>query len=146
VFGLYLAGLLPIPALAREIRVQLSSRPTGPFGSLLVGVAFGAGWTPCIGPILASILLYVGLGTTALRGTLLLATYAVGLGLPFILASLAFNWFLASTQVVRRWIGPLERVAGILLALVGVAMLTGSFAALGRTLAGLGQLFTLKTP
>ncbi len=146
VFGLYLAGFLPIPALAREMRVQLSERPTGPFGSLLVGVAFGAGWTPCIGPILASILLYVGLGSTALRGTLLLATYAVGLGLPFILASLAFNWFLAGANRVRRWLGVLERGAGILLALVGLMMLTGSFAALGRTLAGLGQLINLKIP
>ncbi len=146
VFGLYLAGLLPVPALAREIRVHLSDRPTGPFGSLLVGVAFGAGWTPCIGPILASILLYVGLGTTTVRGTLLLATYAIGLGLPFILASVAFNWFLAGTQRVRRWIGPIQKGAGILLAVVGIAMITGSFAALGRTLAGLGQLINLKTP
>lgn len=146
VFGLYLAGLLPVRALAREIRVQLSSRPTGLFGSLLVGVAFGAGWTPCIGPILASILLYVGLGTTAVRGTLLLATYALGLGLPFVLASVAFNWFLASTQRIKRWMAPLERVAGILVVIVGVAMVSGSFETLGRLLAGLGQLVNLKGP
>ncbi len=146
VFGLYLAGLLPLPALAREIRVHLSSRPTGPFGSLLVGVAFGAGWTPCIGPILASILLYVGLGATALRGTLLLATYALGLGLPFVLASVAFNWFLAGANRLKRWTGTLERVAGILVAIVGLAMATGSFETLGRVLAGLGQLVNLKGP
>jgi cytochrome c-type biogenesis protein len=146
VFGLYLAGLLPIPALAREIRVSLASRPAGPFGSLLVGIAFGAGWTPCIGPILASILLYVGLQTTMLRGTLLLATYAVGLGIPFVLASIAFNWFMAGTKKVKRWIVPLERVAGVLLALVGLAMVTGTFAALNRGLAGLGQLINLELP
>lgn len=146
VFGLYLARFLPIPALAREIRVSLASRPAGPLGSLLVGVAFGAGWTPCVGPILASILLYVGLQATMLHGTLLLATYAIGLGIPFVLASIAFNWFMAGTKKVKRWIVPLERAAGILLALVGLAMVTGTFATVTRGLAGLGQLVNLELP
>lgn len=143
-FGLYLAGVLRLPALSREVRVQLSERPAGPLGSLLVGVAFGAGWTPCIGPILASVLLYAGLESTQLHGTLLLGTYALGLGIPFVVAAVAFNWFLAGAQKARAWIVPLERTAGALLVLVGIMMLTGTLARLTSYLAGLGQLINLE--
>ena len=146
VLGLYLAGWLPIAALAREFRVQLRDRPTGPLGSMAVGMAFGAGWTPCIGPVLASILLYVGLDTTRPDGVLLLGAYSVGLGIPFVAAAVAFNWYLAGVQRVRRWIVPLSRAAGVILVVVGVSMLTGSFARLTAYLAGMGQLINLGTP
>jgi cytochrome c-type biogenesis protein len=144
--GLYLTGWLRLGALDREIRVHLSSRPTGPAGSFLVGMAFGAGWTPCIGPVLASILLYAGLEATRVEGALLLTAYAVGLGIPFIVASVAFNAFLAGVDKVREWLVPLGRIAGIVLTLVGAAMLTGSFARLTAFLAGLGQLVNLEMP
>lgn len=144
--GLYLTGLLRFPALAREMRVHLSSRPTGPAGSLLVGAAFGAGWTPCIGPVLASILLYAGLEATRVEGALLLTTYALGLGIPFIAASVAFNGFLAGMEKVRDWLVPLSRAAGAVLVLIGVMMMTGSFARLTAFLAGLGQLVNLEMP
>jgi len=146
VLGLYLAGVLRIPLFARELRVQLSSRPAGAAGSLLVGVAFGAGWTPCIGPVLASILLYTSLEATMAQGTLLLLTYALGLGLPFVLASVAFNWFVAGAEHVKRWIVPLERMAGTLLVVIGLLMVSGGFARLTAFLAGLGQLITLEMP
>lgn len=144
--GLHLLGVLRTTALAREIRVQLSSRPSGAAGSFLVGVAFGAGWTPCIGPVLASILLYASLEASRAQGVLLLAVYAIGLGLPFIAASVAFNVFLAASERVRRWMVPMERAAGAVLALVGVMMITGSFAAVSAFLAGLGQLVNLEMP
>ena len=144
VLGLYLAGVLRIPLFARELRVQLSSRPAGAAGSLLVGVAFGAGWTPCIGPVLASILLYTSLEATMAQGTLLLLTYALGLGLPFVLASVAFNWFVAGAEHVKRWMVPLERIAGTLLVVIGLLMASGSFARMTAFLAGLGQLITLE--
>ena len=115
-------------------------------GSLLVGVAFGAGWSPCIGPVLASILLYTSLEATMAQGTLLLATYAVGLGLPFVVAAVAFSWFIARGERVRRWLVPLERAAGGLLVVIGLLMVTGSFAKLTAFLAGLGQLVTLEMP
>lgn len=146
VLGLFLAGVLRVPALARELRMHPAARPAGPLGSLFVGVAFGAGWTPCIGPILASILLYVSFESTRPDGALLLGTYAVGLGLPFVLASVAFNWFVAGAERARRWVVPLGRVAGTLLALIGLLMVSGSFASLTSYLAGLGQLITLEMP
>lgn len=144
VLGLYMAGLLPVPALARELRVHLTRKPAGQAGSFVVGMAFGAGWTPCIGPVLASILLYASMEATALHGALLLGTYAVGLGVPFLVASVAFNWFLAGAAVMKRWLVPLERAAGTVLVVVGVLMATGSFARLTGFLAGLGQLINLE--
>lgn len=145
-FGLHLMGLLRWTALAREARVQLASKPAGAIGSFLVGVAFGAGWTPCIGPVLASILLYASLEPTQLHGVLLLAVYAAGLGLPFVVASVAFNAFLAGAARLRRWMVPIERVAGGVLAVVGVMMITGSFATVSAFLAGMGQLVNLEMP
>lgn len=145
VFGLHLTGLLRLPALAREVRLDWGSRPAGPVGSLLVGVAFGAGWTPCVGPILASILLYAGFEGTVLHGTLLLGTYGLGLAVPFVGAAAAFNWFLAGRARVRRWVLPLERAAGTVLVLMGLLMVSGHYAAINRFLAGLGQLVNLES-
>lgn len=145
-FGLYLAGVLRLPGLAREMRVHLSEKPTGPIGSFLVGVAFGAGWTPCIGPVLASILLYASMEGTQSQGALLLATYAFGLGIPFVLASVAFNTFLAGAAKMRDWMVPLGRIAGATLVVVGVMMATGSFATLTTFLAGMGQFVNLEMP
>ncbi len=144
IFGLYLLGVLRVPGLAREWRLHVSSKPAGLLGSFLVGVAFGAGWTPCIGPILGTILLYAGLQGTVAQGMGLLAVYGAGLGLPFILAAVGFNWFLAGMERIRRWAGPLEKMAGVLLVLVGFLMLTGQFAALSATLADMGQLINLE--
>lgn len=145
-FGLYLAGAVSLPALSRERRFHLASRPAGWAGSMLVGVAFGAGWTPCIGPVLASVLLYASLEATRVEGMLLLATYAVGLGIPFVAASAMFNGFVASAQRVKKWMVPLGRLAGAVLALVGIMMVTGSYATLAAFLAGMGQLVNLETP
>jgi cytochrome c-type biogenesis protein len=145
-FGLYLTGLVRIPWLASERRIHVASRPSGWSGSFLVGVAFGAGWTPCIGPVLASILLYAGMETTRIEGTALLAAYAAGLGIPFVAASAMFNGFLASLQRVRRWTVPLGRLAGVALVLVGLAMVTGTYARWAGVLAGMGQLVNLEMP
>ena len=144
IFGLYLAGVLRIPALAREMRVHLSDKPAGAIGSFVVGIAFGAGWTPCIGPILGSILLYAGMEATMAQGTLLLATYALGLGIPFVVAAVAFNWFLASVDKVKEWMVPLERMAGAVLVVIGVLMASGHFATMTAFLAGMGQLINLE--
>jgi len=143
-FGLYLLGVLRPAFLARERRVRLARKPTGRVGSVLVGVAFGAGWTPCIGPVLASILLYAGMQTTMTEGMLLLAVYALGLGVPFFAAALAVNWFLAGTRLLRRRLATIERAAGALLVVVGLLLASGRFAAMTNYLAGFGQLLTLE--
>ena len=134
-FGLYMLGILKIPALMRERRVQLASKPAGKLGSVVVGAAFGAGWTPCIGPVLASVLLYASFEETLLQGMVLLGAYALGLGIPFFLAAVALNWFLAGSARVRRWILPLERAAGAVMLLVGVLLFTGQFAVITSFLA-----------
>src|SRR5690606_21338570 len=129
-FGLYLLGVLRLPALTRERRVHLARKPAGRLGSVLVGIAFGAGWTPCVGPVLASVLLYASFEQTMARGMVLLGAYALGLGIPFFLSAVALNWFLAGAAGVRRWLPPLERAAGAVLVLVGVLLFTGEFARL----------------
>jgi len=146
-FGLHMLGLLHrLPgtgALHRERRVHPYRKPAGVLGSMVVGVAFGAGWTPCIGPVLASILLYAGLEATMTEGMLLLGTYGLGLGIPFIVAAVGFNWFLAGTERIRRRAWLVERMAGGLLLGLGGMMVTGQFAILNAWLAGLGQLLEL---
>jgi cytochrome c-type biogenesis protein len=134
-FGLYLLGWLRLPALMRERRVQLASKPAGRLGSVVAGVAFGAGWTPCVGPVLASVLLYASFEETMTRGMLLLGVYALGLGIPFFASAVALNWFLAGSGRVRRWLVPLERAAGAVLLLVGVLLFSGHFAAISAFLA-----------
>ncbi|HKW50997.1 MAG TPA: cytochrome c biogenesis CcdA family protein, partial [Candidatus Eisenbacteria bacterium] len=101
-FGIYLTGIIQIPFLSRERKVHLSGKPLGVLGSILVGITFAAGWTPCIGPILASILLYASTAKTVGTGILLLSVYSLGLGLPFLLASLGMNSFLAASSRLRR--------------------------------------------
>jgi cytochrome c-type biogenesis protein len=139
-FGLSLLGVLRVPSLMRERRVHLASKPAGVAGSLLVGVAFGAGWTPCIGPVLASILLYAGMEATMTRGMLLLVAYSLGLGIPFLVAAVGFNWYLAGARRVTRWLRPLELGAGAVLVVMGVLLFTGRFTALSSFLASFGQL------
>jgi cytochrome c-type biogenesis protein len=143
-FGLYLVGVLRPRFLARERRVQLARKPTGRVGSVLVGMAFGAGWTPCVGPVLASILLYAGMQATMTEGMLLLGVYAVGLGIPFFAAAVAFNWFLAGTRLLRRRLAVIEKVAGVLLVVVGVLLVSGRFTIMSNYLAGFGQLLSLE--
>lgn len=142
-FGVVLVGLVRVPVLDRELRPRFAQRPVGALGSLAVGVAFGAGWTPCIGPILGTVLLYASLEATAVQGTMLLGTYALGLGVPFVAASAGLSWFMAGSERVRGWIVPLQRIAGTVLVLIGLMMLTGRFAQLTAFLAGLGQLINL---
>jgi cytochrome c-type biogenesis protein len=141
--GLSLLGVLRIPALMRERRVQLATRPAGLAGSLVVGVAFGAGWTPCVGPVLASILLYAGLEATMVNGMLLLAAYTLGLGLPFFVAAVGLNWYLAGAVRLRHWVRPIELGAGALLLAVGLLLFTGRFALLSSFLVGFGQVFNI---
>ncbi len=137
VFGLFTMGVIRIGWLSREARVQLADKPLGYLGSVLAGIAFGAGWTPCIGPILGSILLYTSTRADLAQGLRLLGAYSLGLALPFLAAAWALEAFLRWFQRFRRYIAWVERIAGALLVLVGLLMLTGSFTLLSGWLQGL---------
>lgn len=143
-FGLYLLGVLRFGPLSRERRVHLSRKPAGILGTFLVGITFGAGWTPCIGPVLGSILLFAGLEQTVLQGTLLLGTYGLGLALPFVGSAVLINWFLAGVRRIRQHLPWIERIAGATLLVMGILMITGHFALLNAYLADLGQLINLE--
>ncbi len=140
-FGLYTLGAFRLGFLAREARVQLADKPLGYLGSVLTGMAFGAGWTPCIGPILGSILLYASTRADLAQGLRLLTAYSLGLAIPFLVAAWALEYFLRWFQRFRRYIGWVERVAGVLLVVVGLLMLTGSFTLLSGWLQGLTPSF-----
>ncbi|MGJ0503037.1 MAG: cytochrome c biogenesis CcdA family protein [Methylocystis sp.] len=122
--GLHFIGLLKVGLLYREKRAEIS-KPMGLFGSYVMGLAFAFGWTPCIGPILAAILAVAGTQETVPLGAALLATYSLGLGLPFIGAGLALGRFLAFVARFRQHFGKVEKVVGVLLVFTGVAFLTG---------------------
>lgn len=124
IFGLYLLGVLNIGAFMRERRVHLHDKPVGYLGSVVVGVAFGAGWSPCIGPILGAILTYTASAADYQRGLLLLFAYSMGLAVPFLVAALAVNWFLRMFARFRTQMVWVQRIAGVLLIIVGVLMLT----------------------
>lgn len=122
--GLHFIGLLKVSLLYREKRAEIT-KPIGLFGSYVMGLAFAFGWTPCIGPILAAILAVAGTQETVALGAALLATYSLGLGLPFIGAGLALGRFLAFVARFRRHFGKVEKIVGVLLVFTGVAFLTG---------------------
>ncbi|HEX6534406.1 MAG TPA: cytochrome c biogenesis protein CcdA [Gemmatimonadaceae bacterium] len=137
VFGLYLLGLFDLRAFGRERRVHLADKPVGYLGTVLVGVAFGAGWTPCIGPILGSILIYTSSAADLQRGLLLLFAYSLGLAIPFLLAALAIDRFLAAFARFRGAMVWVNRVGGVLLIVVGVLLLTDYFTILAGWLQGI---------
>jgi cytochrome c-type biogenesis protein len=133
-FGLYLLGVFQWGVLARERRIHLQNKPVGYLGSALVGLAFGAGWSPCIGPILGAVLTYTSATATLGQGMGLLLAYSLGLGIPFLLAALAVDRFIGWFQRYRRFIPLVNRIAGIVLVVVGVLLLTGYFSLLATWL------------
>ncbi len=120
VFGLYLLGVLNISFLKMEHRFQFRSRPVGYVGSFLIGVAFAAGWTPCVGPVLGTILLYASTTDSMLNGVLLLTSYSLGLGLPLFLTALGVDRFLAYFKQARVYLWGVSTVSGVLLIVVGI--------------------------
>ncbi len=141
VFGLYLLGVLNIGAFARERRVHLADKPMGYLGSVLVGITFGAGWSPCIGPILGAILTYTASEADLQRGMLLLFAYSMGLAVPFLAAAFAVDWFLTVFARFKGYLGYVQKVAGVLLIVVGLLMVTNYFTILATMLQGLTPEF-----
>ncbi|MGH7388647.1 MAG: cytochrome c biogenesis CcdA family protein [Candidatus Rokuibacteriota bacterium] len=127
VFGLYIAGVFRFGPFARTAQWQIREKPAGYLGSLAVGVTFAIGWTPCVGPILGSILSLAGTSDTVQRGVGLLVAYSAGLGLPFLLSAVALGAFLRFFKRYRPFIPVVERAAGALLVVVGVLVFTNYY-------------------
>ena len=132
IFGVHVSGIFDIGLLLGEKRLTIHRKPAGYLGSFIVGVAFAAGWTPCIGPILASILMVAAAEETVFRGIMLLLVYSLGLGLPFFLASLAMHQFLVFFNRFKKYIRIFEIVTGVFLIVVGVLIFTNYLAVIAR--------------
>lgn len=127
-FGLHFLGILRIGFLEREARFDASSQNGSAFGAYVLGLAFAFGWTPCIGPQLASILTLAASEGSVARGTILLGVYALGLGVPFLLVALFLSRLSATLTWLKRHMQIIERLMGLLLWTIGLMMLTGGFA------------------
>ncbi|PWS37342.1 cytochrome C biogenesis protein [Falsiroseomonas bella] len=130
-FGLHFAGVMRIGFLNYEKRMQVQSRPVGLGGAYVVGLAFAFGWTPCVGPVLAGVLTIAAAQDSVAEGALLLFAYALGMGVPFLLAAAFVTPFLRFVGRFRRYFHAVELVVGGLLILTGILLLTGSFQAIG---------------
>lgn len=122
-FGVHMTGLFHFGILLGEKRVHLHKKPSGFIGTFVVGVAFAAGWTPCIGPILASILMVAATSGHVGEGVALLAVYSLGLGVPFLLSGLLFHHFLIAFNRFRKYIRLIEIGTGVMLMAVGVMLM-----------------------
>ena len=123
-FGLYIMGVFKVGFLSRERRVHLHSKPRGYWGSFVVGLTFGAGWTPCIGPILGSILTIAAASGSSMYGFKLLSVYSAGLAIPFLTTSLAINTFLSHFSAIQKYMRIIMILSGLLLIAFGVILLT----------------------
>jgi cytochrome c-type biogenesis protein len=141
IFGLWTLGVLKLPFLEREQRFQVGEKPVGYLGSSLVGMAFGAGWVPCIGPILGAILGLAATQADFSRGMALLAAYSAGLAIPFLVAAFALDAFMGWFKGFRRHLGTVKIVSGILLIGVGILMVSGDFTRLAGWLSNLTPEF-----
>jgi cytochrome c-type biogenesis protein len=139
VFGLHLTGVLKIKALYADKRMHQVKGDSTPWGAFVVGFAFAFGWTPCIGPILATILALAASQDTVMKGTFLLALYSLGLAVPFLLTSLGIDRFLSFYSRFRRHLHTVEVASGVLLIVIGALVLTRHFTMLSGYLGFLNR-------
>jgi cytochrome c-type biogenesis protein len=128
VLGIHMTGWIQIRSLNVDRRVHVQNKPIHFMGTFIIGMAFAAGWSPCIGPLLGAILVIASSKDTVWQGIQLLALYSAGMAIPFILISIFINFLLEFLHRANRVIQYINRVAGILLILVGIFLLTDSFA------------------
>lgn len=138
-FGLALTGLIKVPFLLAERRVRIRTRPGwGYLSSFVVGVSFAAGWTPCVGPMLGSILALAASRETVGQSAGLLAVYSAGLGIPFLLVGLAVDRAVTLLRRLHRYLRAIQIVTGVILVLFGVLLFMDWLPVLGTWMAGLG--------
>jgi cytochrome c-type biogenesis protein len=138
VFGLFIAGFLRLDFLMRDKKIHLSGKPAGYIGTFLVGMTFAAGWSPCIGPMLGTILVYAGSKGSAFYGFKLLAVYSLGLAVPFFLSALAINVFLSYSPKIAKSMRLIMIASGLLLIAFGILLLTDKIRMLGNLLPAFG--------
>lgn len=144
VFGLYVLGVLNIGFLSRERRFHVADKPVGYFGTVFVGAAFAAGWTPCFSPILGSIMIYAGTQADFARGMWLLSAYSLGLAIPFLLSAVAIDRFSGFFQRVRGQLVWISRASGTVLIAIGLLMVTNRFTVLAAWLTMFTPEFLLE--
>jgi len=130
-FGMYLLGIIKFNFLNNEFRFYLSKYSNNFFFPFVVGMGFAFGWTPCIGPILGSILALASLENTLTEGIFLLITYSIGLGIPFVLAGYYMGNFLIFSKKARKFISTIQKTSGVILVLTGILILTSKLQAIG---------------
>lgn len=141
IFGLFITGLIKLDFLMRERRLQIHKGPAGYVGAFLIGISFAAGWTPCIGPILGTILIYAGSQASASYGIQLLGVYSLGLAIPFLLATFAVNIFFTYTRRLTKFINMITVASGVILIIFGVLLLTDKLGYLATFFPDLGVKF-----
>jgi cytochrome c-type biogenesis protein len=134
VMGLNFLGLFRLDFLKREARISTEAKPHSPAGAYAMGLAFAFGWTPCVGPVLAAILMVAGTEESAFKGAALLLVYSLGIGLPFLAAAWAARPFLAWLGRFKSRLGMVEKISGGFLVLTGLFILTGSMSAIANWL------------
>lgn len=127
VFGLHLLGIINIKGLNFEKKIHIKEKPLHLAGTFIIGMAFGAGWSPCIGPMLGSILIVAGNQDTVMEGVLLLAVYSSGLAIPFLLMSFFINSIIEIMKRATRFIGILNKISGVLLIIIGLLLVFDKF-------------------
>jgi len=130
ILGLHMVGILRLTPLYRERRFHVASRPMGLVGAFLIGMAFAFGWTPCVGPILGSVLLLASASESVGRGVILLAVYSLGLGLPFLAVGMAAGSLLPLLRRIRGGLRTVEVIAGLLLIVVGLLIFSNKLSLL----------------
>lgn len=126
ILGLHFIGVFRIGLLYRDFRLEGPKKSVGLLGAYVVGLAFAFGWTPCVGPVLAAILFLAAQEANAAGGALLLLAYALGIGIPFIVAALFFRPFMGAMKRFRKHLGLVEKVTGGLLIVTGILFITGA--------------------
>jgi len=124
IFGLFISGFLKLDFLMKDKKIHLGGKPAGYLGTFIVGMTFAAGWSPCIGPILGTILVYAGSKGSAIYGLKLLAVYSLGLAVPFFISALAINSFLSYSKKLVRYMRVIMIISGLLLIVFGIMLLT----------------------
>jgi cytochrome c-type biogenesis protein len=149
-FGLHFLGILRVPLLYREARLHADNHGASLAGAYVMGLAFAFGWTPCIGPVLATVLTLAASEASLGAGVRLLLVYSLGLGIPFVLAAVAIGPFVGFMKRFRRHLGRVEKMMGLLLVVAGVLVFTGSLNSFGTwlldTVPALGRIEELLTP